>query len=631
MKKTLTKTLCILLAAVLFLVLLPQLDLASVATAETAQRADALGMDPGLILLDSGEDLPVPTPVPTRQEFENLPCGPNLWATLKGDVLTITGTGPMEGSFPWLKSGSIDWQYIHTVKLPKGLTTIGPGAFPFPKLRSITIPYTVTSIEERAFAGSGLEKVDLPASVTWIKLDAFKNCSSLKEMIVRDPDCQVETLVEQDDSWEDLFWYRPTLGTPSYTRVFSKHVSSHGSAAASGYSYVEDYAKAAGHKFYPLASFTDVAPGKFYDGPVSWAAAEGITTGVSGTKFDPNGSCTRGQVVTFLWRANGSPEPTRTRTSFTDVNAKAYYYKAMLWAVETGVTTGTSDTTFAPDKPCTRGQVVTFLWRAKGKPLPLDQETGFTDVNKSGYYYDAMRWAVQKGVTNGTSDTAFTPNGICTRGQVVTFLFRADFVPASFNYLDSQFLLYAEEVYTITDRGPVVTGRVVNGRVKVGDKIKIMTTDSYGSSKYTYYTQVESIEMFHRTMDEAVKGDNVGILLGSNVTASQIKPGAALVHQGSNLDFCNYLTIIGTLNLNGSAGSGIELNGEYQFYDAARDYTCKIQNLNGSSPMPMGTTRTNVKINTRFAVVWFPGQVLKVRQGGWTYGEFTILQIMGSK
>ena len=174
--------------------------------------------------------------------------------------------------------------------------------------------------------------------------------------------------------------------------------------------------------------FDDVQdPGKFYYEPVYWAYYHDpqITNGTSDTMFSPNQVCTRGQVVTFLWRAMGCPEPTQTTHNFTDVKESAYYYKAMLWAVETGVTTGTTTTTFSPNKSATRGQIVTFLWRAMGEPEPTQTTHSFTDVKESAYYYKAMLWAVENGITTGMTATTFAPNNEATRGHVVTFLFRA--------------------------------------------------------------------------------------------------------------------------------------------------------------------------------------------------------------
>ena len=171
--------------------------------------------------------------------------------------------------------------------------------------------------------------------------------------------------------------------------------------------------------------FQDVPSDAYYFEAVNWAVANNVTNGTSETTFSPNVGCTRAQVVTFLWRAAGQPEPTEGTNPFTDVKEGTYYYKAVLWAVEKGITNGTSETTFDPDETCTRGQIVTFLWRREGKPAPTGANNPFADVKPSAYFGSAVLWAVEKGITNGTSETTFEPNEDCTRAQVVTFLFRA--------------------------------------------------------------------------------------------------------------------------------------------------------------------------------------------------------------
>ena len=170
--------------------------------------------------------------------------------------------------------------------------------------------------------------------------------------------------------------------------------------------------------------FTDVEEGKFYYEPVLWAYYHDpqITAGTSATTFSPNDTCTRAQVVTFLWRAAGAPEPETTENPFEDVKEGKYYYKAVLWAAETGVTSGTGKTTFSPDDGCTRAQVVTFLWRFAGSPEPTASTSPFEDVSDGKYYTKAVLWAAETGVTAGTSETTFRPNDTCTRGQIVTFL-----------------------------------------------------------------------------------------------------------------------------------------------------------------------------------------------------------------
>ena len=170
--------------------------------------------------------------------------------------------------------------------------------------------------------------------------------------------------------------------------------------------------------------FTDVAESAYYADAVAWAIQNKVTSGVSATTFAPNASCTRGQMVTFLWKAAGSPEPKSLTTAFTDVKSGAYYEKAVAWAVENKVTTGTSATTFSPDATVTRGQSVTFLWKANNSPAAASA-SAFTDVAASAYYASAVNWAVEKGVTSGMSATTFAPNSNCTRAQIVTFLYRA--------------------------------------------------------------------------------------------------------------------------------------------------------------------------------------------------------------
>ena len=168
--------------------------------------------------------------------------------------------------------------------------------------------------------------------------------------------------------------------------------------------------------------FVDVPTGAYYYDAVAWAVENDITTGTSATTFGPDIICTRAQMVTFLWRAAGSPEPESTVNPFTDVSAGAYYYDAVLWAVEQGITNGTSASTFSPDATVTRGQTVTFLWRYDGSTAVSG--SSFVDVAADAYYADAVTWAASEGVTTGTSATTFSPDNDCTRAQIVTFLYR---------------------------------------------------------------------------------------------------------------------------------------------------------------------------------------------------------------
>ena len=169
--------------------------------------------------------------------------------------------------------------------------------------------------------------------------------------------------------------------------------------------------------------FVDVATGSYYEDAVDWAVGNGITQGTDDTHFSPDGICTRAQAVTFLWRAAGSPKPETRAMPFTDIPAGSYYYDAVLWAVENDITKGTSDTTFSPNMTCTRAQIVTFLWRSEKSPA-AGTANPFADVKSTAYYAVAVLWAVKENITKGTTNTTFSPNADCTRAQIVTFLWR---------------------------------------------------------------------------------------------------------------------------------------------------------------------------------------------------------------
>ena len=169
--------------------------------------------------------------------------------------------------------------------------------------------------------------------------------------------------------------------------------------------------------------FVDVATGSYYEDAVDWAVENGITKGTDDTHFSPDGICTRAQAVTFLWRTAGSPAPRSRTVPFTDVPVGSYYYDAVLWAVENGITKGTINTRFSPNDTCTRAQIVAFLWRSEKSPA-AGSRNPFADVKSTAYYADAVLWAVENDITKGTTNTTFSPNADCTRAQIVTFLWR---------------------------------------------------------------------------------------------------------------------------------------------------------------------------------------------------------------
>ncbi len=170
--------------------------------------------------------------------------------------------------------------------------------------------------------------------------------------------------------------------------------------------------------------FTDVDTDDYFYNAVAWAVTSGVTTGTSSTKFSPKANCTRAQAVTFLWRAAGEPSVEGIRNPFVDVDSDDYFYDAVLWAVDKGITTGVSATKFGPKNTCTRAQIVTFMYRLAGTPAIGSAANPFSDVDSDDYFYNAVLWAVENGITTGTSATKFSPKNNCTRGQIVTFLQR---------------------------------------------------------------------------------------------------------------------------------------------------------------------------------------------------------------
>lgn len=311
----------------------------------------------------------------------------------------------------------------------KGGTYLGSWAFSgCSVLEKINLPNTLVEVAPDYngyvfFRCPKLNYLYFPASVTSLNI---RGCGdSLKTVCVVNPECNI----------------RYDLGVVGKTTIYGENDST-----------AETFAKSKGYSFKLLGSqpkppadpvindditgpggedpanpsapqFKDVPANAFYADAVAWAVKNDITSGTSNTTFSPNAPCTRGQIMTFLWRASGKPEPTSTRNPFVDVSSGEYYYKAVLWAVENEITSGTDATHFSPNATCTRGQSMTFLWRAKGKPK--GSSISFSDVKNGQYYTDAVKWAVGNKITSGTSDTTFSPEQSCTRGQIVTFLYKA--------------------------------------------------------------------------------------------------------------------------------------------------------------------------------------------------------------
>lgn len=224
--------------------------------------------------------------------------------------------------------------------------------------------------------------------------------------------------------------------------------------------------------------FQDVSETDYYFDAVSWAVEQGITAGTSETTFSPNATCTRGQMAVFLWHQAGSPAVNDAAMPFSDVSPTAYYYQAVAWAVQNHITAGTSATTFSPNDTLTRAQTMTFLWNSVESPATSSSAMPFSDVSPNAYYYQAVSWAVQNGITAGTSATTFSPSAACTRAQVVTFLFHYANLPADVSatfeqhYTDSmRYWLYTPA--NPTDDMPLIV--YLHGGSGKGDDLNLIT------------------------------------------------------------------------------------------------------------------------------------------------------------
>lgn len=234
----------------------------------------------------------------------------------------------------------------------------------------------------------------------------------------------IDKITKDSGTTIDLAAYKPTRAGYTFAGWFSDKALTKTVTSVKLTANTTVYAKWTESGGTAQNPFVDVKEGAYYYDAVLWAVEQKITSGTSATTFSPDASCTRAQMVTFLWRAAGSPKVENGKNPFADVKADAYYYDAVLWAVEKGVTSGTSATTFSPDATVTRGQTVTFLYRNAGSP-EVSGTMPFTDVEADAYYAKAVQWAVQQKITTGTSETTFSPMSDCTRGQIVTFLYRA--------------------------------------------------------------------------------------------------------------------------------------------------------------------------------------------------------------
>ncbi len=328
---------------------------------------------------------------------------------------------------------------LMSVTLPNNIQKIGDCTFFQTALEEIIIPGSVTEICHAAFANCyNLKKIYIPSSVRVIGERAFAECISLSSVTIEDG---------VEDIGEDAFVATSSLESltlPHSIKYIDYHAVGYDAVPDEDAVFDYDYAKSDNFILkgiiyssaftYALLNdmefeaqdnpFKDVKTTDYFYNPVMTAIRFDITNGIDGMHFGPAGTCTRAQIVTFLWRSYGSPSYSNFENPFTDVKKGQYYYEAVMWAVGNGITTGTSETTFSPDAGCTRGQVVTFLYRSSPDKAVNSESNPFSDVKDGAYYFDAVLWAVENGITNGTSATTFSPDAKCTRGQIVTFIFR---------------------------------------------------------------------------------------------------------------------------------------------------------------------------------------------------------------
>lgn len=302
------------------------------------------------------------------------------------------------------------WDAVEEMSFPDGITVIPNGLLSGnAALVNLRLPSYVVSIGDEALSNCiSLRSLTLPKGVEHIGFNAFRGCMNMEKVIIP------ATLKTVDYGaffrWENLktVYFE---GTQEQWDAISFAVDNEELLSAN-IQFGEN-------------PFGDIQSTDYFYDAVLWARRAGVTEGVSPNSFGPYAPCTRGQIVTFLWRAYGSAAPASQFAPFDDVCDGDYYRNAVLWAVERTITAGVGDRVFGPEQACTRAQVVTFLWRAAGCPKAVNSVNPFSDVSTDAYYYDAVLWAAEQGITGGVGEGRFGSDEVCTRGQIVTFLYKA--------------------------------------------------------------------------------------------------------------------------------------------------------------------------------------------------------------
>lgn len=372
----------------------------------------------------------------------------------------MTGHYVIPDTVETIAFSAFDGCRITGVTIPDSVTDIEREAFSYSRLTSVTVPGSITILREGVFAGcshltevnlpegltelrervfidcSSLTGITLPESLKEIGANCFRRCTSLKNLLIPANVTLLDECSLAECSNLQYVVFAGDFPEIGYDAFF--HYGSYDDMNTTYCFYPENNETWA--SFLPqnyegrliwlpdrgetglIVPFVDVPEDSFYFLPVVWATDNGITSGMDETHFGPTSICNRAQIVTFLWRAMGCPAPTTTENPFVDVTSDAFYYDAVLWAYENGITTGTDATHFSPNQNCNRAQVVTFLWRSQGSPqigyVP------FVDVPYDAFYYPAVAWAYSQKITSGVDYSHFGPNELCMRAQVVTFLFR---------------------------------------------------------------------------------------------------------------------------------------------------------------------------------------------------------------
>lgn len=331
-------------------------------------------------------------------------------------TMTISGSGDMADYYdgtsiqntPWITSDY--FIRFTTLKIESGITSIGSAAFYETKVTDVEIADTVKSIGGFAFLGcADLKSITIPSGVTSIGDEAFMDCENLEKVTIG---AGVKTIGE--GAFLDCTKLRDVYFNGTKAQWEKISIES-GNDALTG----------AKLHFTNDTGFVDIDSGAYYIRALQWGLKNKITAGVSADHFAPAKTVTRGQFLTMLWRAEGSPS-VKSKESFKDVSKKDYFYKAVCWALKKDVTNGTTSKTFSPADGCTRAQVVTMLWKAAGSPEPNSRRKMFSDVSQKAWYRDAVTWAYEQGITSGTSEKTFSPNAVCTRAQALYMLYEME-------------------------------------------------------------------------------------------------------------------------------------------------------------------------------------------------------------